>query len=873
MERRAKLLFALTVVAGLAAGCSNGCGLQPFPGGARYQGEKSDNAVNMRLSADGLAYLNSEWPTFVEAFAPGQVIRVPFGCSERNISVVGDVVISDQGGVGCTGESCGKMDGKCCPTATSPGCNASIVDVPREVQMTITAFQLLAVTPDKVDGSLSAEVATGDILVDTKDRSHGACAYLSPAKCALEFNTGLAHTSNNSLRATVQFSIDTKWDKLLSFKISNLDGIEICGAPGAPSPPRCLDPDDIDISGKNNCGDVYCGVADWDPLKTIVMGLLSPALEKAVKASVAKQSCESCGAGKPVCPTVGSATSSCQSEVCMDGTQCVPRLLGMEGRLGLADFTSMLGGGAATGLDVFIAAGSKVVVDQGLTFGTRGGLKAVSVAPCVPPLPDPVLMQIPSPDFDAEAARAPLDASGYHVGLGLSQSFLNLGLHHAQQAGAMCINVSGATVGPLNTGLFKAFLPSLGKLATRDGKDAPIMIALRPTKAPRIDVGEGTFDPLTKKPIQPLVTLSFVDLSIDFYVMLDDRYARLFTITADVSLPMSLIFTGCTNVEPALGDLKQMVTNIRTSNSEILAEDPTLLADLIPAVIGLADKGLSTALKPIQLPTLGNFKLKVLAAKGLSKIAGTNTYNHLGLYASLMPSASGCAVSGPATQAALLRSIMPPAESMRLGTSPLPWPTAVLSVRAVGMSGTPEFAFRVDGGLWSTFLAATSQGELEVTHPAFLLQGRHVIEVRSRMAEEPFGVSAPVEVGFTVDFAPPEVKIAADRAAGQLRVEARDLVSPPEALLYAYSVGGGPLSSFGAPRLVDLAAIEAAGGLSVHVKDELGNVGEATYRVPMSAGVVETAVDTNAPAGCSSVPGSFALGALGLLAALVRRRR
>ena len=41
-------------------------------------------------------------------------------------------------------------------------------------------------------------------------------------------------------------------------------------------------------------------------------------------------------------------------------------------------------------------------------------------------------------------------------------------------------------------------------------------------------------------------------------------------------------------------------------------------------------------------------------------------------------------------------------------------------------------------------------------------------------------------------------------------------------LLYAYRVGDGEWSDFGAPRVVDLAAIEGQGGLTVHVRDESG---------------------------------------------------
>jgi len=308
----------------------------------------------------------------------------------------------------------------------------------------------------------------------------------------------------------------------------------------------------------------------------------------------------------------------------------------------------------------------------------------------------------------------------------------------------------------LNTGLFKTFLPSLGNLATVDGKDAPMMIVMRPASAPTVAIGKGTFDPVTKKPIDPLITLSMPNVSIDFYAMLSDRYARLFTLTADIALPLSLIFEGCDSVTPAIGDLKMLITNIHTANSEILAEDPMVLTDLIPAVIGLAEPAVTSALKPFALPALGSFKLKVNEVKGLGAISGTANYNHLGIYATLLPLNGQCATGAPLTTVALKRSVIPDAKLMVATGKGLPWPQAVLDVHALGQNGTPEFAYRVDHGTWTTFLAAPND-ELLVEHPAFLFQGLHHIEVRSRMAEDPHGISNPASVGFMVDWDPPSV--------------------------------------------------------------------------------------------------------------------
>ncbi len=874
-------ILPLSVLAfALAVGCSStgssggsgGCAaLQPIPAG-RYSGPKTDNAVSIRLSANGINYLNSNWRQLIEQFAPGQKLNISVPCTPQS-SPVGNIWLADQGKANCTPSSndpddherdCGRHDGTC-----------SATDVPKAVVLNFTGFQLVPRSPDTVEVVLSATVNTGTINV----RLARGCFGFGHADCGVVFNTASALPSANTLKVRIKFTIDTKWDKLLSFDVSQLDGTQICGASGAPGKPVCLDPDDLAITAIGHC-DTVCNGADIDFVKETVLKLISPILQDQIDAAVGKQRCEQCGLGKPPCPTVGTAVSSCNSDkVCMDGAtgKCVPRFLGVEGRVSPGTLLANFGIPAEAQLDLSVAAGSSVGVNTGVNLAMRAGVKAVTVASCVPALAAPPTVAVPAPNFDTDATAG----SPYHVGLGLSQPFLNQALFQAQQSGTFCLGISSAQFGVLNTGLFKTFLPSLGRLATRDGKDAPMLIVMRPTAAPQVKVGQGTYDPVTKKPIKPLLTLSMPDLSIDFYAMVDDRFVRLFSLTADISLPLSVIFEGCSSVQPALGNLGELITNIRTSNSEMLAEDPKLLADLIPAVIGLAEPAVAGALKPFALPAVGNFKLKVNETKGINKQPGTENYFHLGIYAQLMGATATCAGGAPTTEAFIKSSQIPAAGEMRLQGKPLPWPTAVIDVRQVGVAGTPEFAWRVDLGLWTDFVAAPV-GELVVSHPGFLLQGRHLIEVRSRTAEDPHGVSSPVQLSFLVDWDAPEVRLDVDRDQDLLTVFAADAVSPDEKLQFAYRVGEGAWSDFGPGRPIDLAAIEAAGGMEVRVRDEAGNVGSARHALAAvdyrdgaiasdQAGPSE-AVGSQA-AGCSAAlasPGLFGFAALLLLA---RRRR
>jgi hypothetical protein len=869
--------IALCVLGLLAADCAGtgtGCmALTPIPGG-RYQGPKNDNAVNIRLSAQGINYLNSNWPMLISAFAPGSTLTLPVACRTQSIPALGNVAIADMGAPGCTSETCGRMDGVC----TTSGPKA---DAPANVQATITGFSLVPQAPDRLQASVQLTVDTNAVLLASESDNFLACIGLSRFKCSVRFNTQAQGPGDNRIRATLKFSIDTRWDKLLAFEVASFTGSDVCGASGAPPAPDCLQPQDISLSGENNCGNVYCDTADLDIVKTTLLQLISPLLQNQIRGILGTQTCQACMSTAD-CPrsTDGSNTqATCMNNVCVDpggSGKCVPRFLGVEGRAGLGAVLGRFGAPQDAQMDLSVAAGSSVTVDQGVTFGTRVGAQAVKVASCVPPSPAPAMPTVAAPNFDGEATPG----SPYHVGLGLSANFLNVAFHAAHQAGALCLQLSTENVGLVNTGLFKTFLPSLGKLATRDGKDAPMMVVLRPARPPQVTVGQGTYDPATKKPIKPLLLLTLPDLSIDFYALIDDRQARLFSLTADISLPLSLIFEGCDKVTPALGDVRSLISNIRTANSEMLAEDPQVLADLVPAIIGLAEPALAGALSGFALPSLGAFKLKVNEVKGVGNIAGTEAYNHLGLYAQLKGLNEMCAVSAPRLTASLQARRMPQAAQMRAtGRQALPWPEAVLRVEALGKDGTPEFSVRVDGGLWTDFRRAEA-GALTVSHPRFLLQGLHTIEVRARVAEDPHGLSAPEPVGFVVDWDAPEVALIADQLTDRLEVRAHDVVSEASRLEFAYRVGEGPVSAFGAAREVRLSAVEAQGGVTVLVRDELGNVGQAVWRAPTvavrperpNAEPEDEGRAGAAPTGCSAIDG-LALSCLGALAGLMCRRR
>lgn len=859
--RHAGFMFVALLVGLGCSGTGSSCGgLTPYPAGTRYMGPKNDNAVNIRVSPQGINYLNTNWRTLIEAFAPGQLLQVPVACTVQNVAVLGDVVIADQGsGTPVSG----RQNGSC-----------TAADTPANVQVQVQGFSLVPRSPDTLEATVTVRINTGAIYFATVDESLAICSFFSGVKGNVSFDSARnSPNTTNRMRAQIKFSIDQRFDKLLAFEVTSIDGTEICGASGAPGQPDCIDPGDLDIDGDNNCGNVWLTAANWGPIKNTVLRLISGPLQDQIKKAVGGQSCAACQTAADCPPRTdgNSAAVTCTDNVCMSGGKCAPRFLGIEGKLSLASLLGSFGAPPDAELELSLAAGATAQVNTGLNFGTRVGIKPAMVSSCVPPQAEPPMTAVNFPDFDGEATPG----SGYHVGLGISSNFLNNAFWAAQQGGALCLNLSTENVGLINSGLFSTFLPSLGKLVTRDGKDAPMMVVLRPARPPTVVIGEGTYDPVTKKPIKPLLLLTMADLSIDFYAMLDDRQVRLFTLTADISLPLSLIFEGCDKVTPALGDVRMLIANIRTGNSELLAEDPQVLADLVPAVIGLAEPALASGLSGFSLPTLGEFKLKVNEAKGVGRIAGTDAFNHLGIYATLMGVNDSCAVSAPRLSASMKRVVMPAAADMKLtGAQALPWPQAVLAVDAAGKPGTPEYSFKIDNGLWTDF-APVQNNELLVTHSRLLMQGPHVIHVRVRTSEDPRGVSGPQTVPFLVDWDAPRVFLTPDAANDRLVVVARDAVSE-ERLEFAYQVGAGAQSAFGAAREISLSAVEAQGGVTVFARDEYGHVGQSSWKGtqialrPDAVADVAPTADIAAPTGCSTGgAGLFLLGLVGLL----RRRK
>ncbi|MBX7117262.1 MAG: hypothetical protein K1X64_23290 [Myxococcaceae bacterium] len=826
-QRTLWLLTALFAACGGSSfscgGCGGGC-LTPLPNG--YQGGRVENAVNVRVSQDGFNFVNTNWPTLLPSLGLNNPIPVPIPCTGVGFGSGG--IMCDQNG-----------NGSCDP---GEHCNASV---------NIAQFSLQPNTPAAADtaviqGIARLQINTGKMWMNTcAAKLFGSC--ICRLKCAADFSSGRSGNPTDDLTVDLTFNLDPKWGKILSFNVASINGIQN------------IDSGDLQVDSSGVCS-LTCQVINIGFVKSFLVDqFVIPLLQQEVNKAVNKARCRPCGAGCPM-------QSSCQNGVCTDSSgACVPLLVGMEGQVNFSSVTGSMGGSGQ--MDMLIAAGGQVSSAAGSHFqlGVLGGAQPAPVSTCVPAAKSPILLPIPAPDLTA----AP---PGYHVGISISEQFLNRFSWGAHQGGALCLNLAPPAVSFLTTATFKPFLTSLAKVAGSD--ESPMMMVVRPYKPPVFTFGRGTVDPMTQALIDPLMTVSLNDLAIDFYAQIDERQVRLFTVLADVSLPMALNPEGCDKLVPVLGDLTKLVTVKDILNSDILAEDVTVLKGLLPSAISLVAPQLAGGLSGFTLPEVGGFRVKVSQISGITPIPATPYFSHIGIFAQFIPSGQ-CAVAAPQATAQLKQLVMPSKEALFGRDGPTEWPTAVLAVSAVGAPGSVEYAYRIDNGLWSTFRRANHAGELAVRDPLLLLQGTHNVEIRARGADDIHGVSQPVSVGVVIDLEAPTVTVHADREHGVIDVKAFDSVSAASALTFAYRVGDEAFSRFGPARVISLESVENQGTLQVQVKDEAGWVGQAEYRVAKVAdrgtAFSTASAETASNGGCSSVDG-LGWGLLGLLGLAARRR-
>lgn len=556
----------------------------------------------------------------------------------------------------------------------------------------------------------------------------------------------------------------------------------------------------------------------------------------------------------PPCP-IGSEPNNPELEkatkcVFSGTTECVPSLLGVDGRMDLSKALASVSPGTQGGLDfVLAAAGSMSLAPgeatvpswtprsppvpaednnkNGITLPFAGGALPYPQSACVKPavIPPPVGIPVPKELERDVITPWPSGTPGPHLGLALAGRYLEHAFVGAYNSGLLCMGISTDQVAQLQSGYLSLLAPSISFL-TFEQNSAAAAITTKPSKPPTLKIGGGT-----NIKTDPLLTISLEQLAVDFYVFRLDRFVRLFTYTVDVKVPLNLQ-TGKdpkTNpkggILPVIGDL--VLTNESVANSEQLFEDPAQLAAGISSLLsGLIGDFLGGGIGPIDVSgALASAGLSIDIPKGGIRKLTSGSDDFVGIFANLS-NAAPVAKAMADTRALLLDKSVDASVMSIFTADRARFPR--LRVRVSGIaSGPTEHTWWIDRGSHAAWTRAT---ELVIDQDTMLLQGKHVLHVASRIVGETASEDeSPAEIPFTIDTIAPFVD--GKRDGSRVEVKAYDLVS--DALVARRRVireGGavGPWTeweSFDRKAVFD---VDKSADVEIEVRDEEGNVGRVS---------------------------------------------
>jgi len=572
-----------------------------------------------------------------------------------------------------------------------------------------------------------------------------------------------------------------------------------------------------------------------------------------------------------------------------DGGECVPMLLGMESRFDLSGLLASLSPGTSGGLDFMLASGGDMspapgtgAAVNGITLGMLGGGQPVTQSLCVPKADFPLPTGLALPDVlsanDVPDWTAPTKP---HLGIGVSEAYINHAAAGAYNSGAFCIGISSEQISQLNAGLFSLLLPSIKGLSDKfnPGETSPAMaLSIRPQKAPNITIGDNKPDFTS-----PLLGLKMQDTDLDFYMWSHDRFVRLFTGRIDIGVPINLE-AGKEGIGLKFAPKNPLqFTNPRISNNILLLEKDASVGKLVESIGGLIPASTFSSIKPIKLDSaLASFGLKLTIPEGGIRKVEKDAQRWLGIFAYL--ETASAAVPATKTTAQIVKTTIDPKnfDLATVGDAPPRFDVHATSDLDNGTRKV-EYAYKVDNGVYTTFFP---ERDFTVTSPFFILQGKHTISVVSRIAGVPESEGEPTVMPVVVDVLAPIVKVRSE-VPGTVKILASDIVSVGADLKVDARIDGGqwiPVPVVEAKeagkvvttRLVSV-PVEAT-TIEVRATDEAGNI--ASTSSALIRGRADATVPGGSGCGCS-VPGkedksnsaSLAFGALAVVGMVAERRR
>ncbi|MEZ4458574.1 MAG: hypothetical protein R3E66_02375 [bacterium] len=677
-------------------------------------------AGQARVTSSGLKFVEGQVPYLIDQFVPGGLNF----CIPQDTSGNPDI----------------------CVASTCPGGQAGC-----PVDLTIDDQSIRPKPPNQLEVS----VTIGDVD-ERLNFDYGT--FIGTVNCYVQlFKKGSSESTAGQIVGTIPIDLSVDGaspTKELRVEIGdpalNLDGI------------------DFKIHGRGNVGDtIACEGASL--VRGLFRGLIESQVQTILRDTVDQiadeQLCRRCGTGFDAC-----SAGSCTDGICRYASNaCVPRPLGVEGRLNLGSLLADYVDEPNASVDVLAKAGDVAKVDSGVSVGLRAGFEPNAFAPCVPvdPTKRPSSLAIPvSPVINADTDP---DGQPFHLGVGIHKRALEHMLWSTWASGAGCLKVGSETVSLLTTGTFQLVASSLKDLGP-GGRTASLVVV--PQKAPTLEFGANRITQTngTYAIDSPLLLLKWPDIDFHVFGYAQERMLRLFSIRVDLELPVALSPDGQGNLIPVVGAIEDAIKNIRPRRTELISEGPQRILDLVPTLVGFAAPQLAGAIpESIGVPEFLGFRL----ALEQGDIRGADNNAFLALFATLERSGQPF-VYRPDTSIGQVTVDM----STRL-PSGLVRPTVTLSAFVFDLEGARdyEYQWRVDGGFWSMF---QDSGKLEIDDPVLAIPGDHVIEVRARIAGE-MGTLDGIPASTIVRIEPPPLMTVtpADVAPDELDVAIQTYEPPP----------------------------------------------------------------------------------------------
>lgn len=690
------------------------------------------------------------------------------------------------------------------------------------------------------------------------------------------------------------FLIDVTVQQLTLADIDN-DSIEIskpprCNVP-SPSPlcsPECSDTVVfVDSNGDAECS-AMCGASDW--IAGFALGLggaILPYLESFMTDMVEN-------AMRDALADFDGAPISIASKI--DLAETSPDLINPT-----AHSLGYLMGPTGDAFDVNCPTGVNCAATKGMDLNVRTGFEAAppDAAEADPiDVPHPCVLPLTGSAFashydgngefiapDAQPLTGEYEGTPYHLGMSLARSAVNQALFGTYNAGVLCIQLDSEQVHVLANGAFPLSAGTLdllteGQLRQFASPTAPALITIVPSKPPKITLGAGD-------DTEGHLIADWDDVEISFYVLVYERFSRVFAVDVDISASMTVfvdpedqtlrvaISDGPTidGFSPTYNELLPNVEFDEVLESLVSLAFDSLLGDDLGFGYDISG-ALATALG---VPLYVDFR-------GLETVPTAGSREFLNAYLSLTDTPPSPRM--PVLPSAL-RFADEPGVFVRADAEDLHPTTPSGEVQLLGLSQalSPEhevFA-QVDFGTWRGPFRPSADGVLTVRDAKLALVGEHVLRFRVRHeASLTSLMDIEGEMRLWVDPRAPWAELLVD--GDSLVASGQDVGTRPEDLVFSWRFDDGAWSEPGTQRRF---ALEDAGDVrraSVRAHDLAGNVSRPVSLDLATARIVrERRLDTVAtpggvapPYGCattSGAPSALAVFALLLGAAgLVRRR-